>query len=194
MPASANGMVTPRPAKPLEEEFPWHDPAIALDERLKLAEDKPYERKMMAAMAQLDCGACGYICQSYREAISKGGRGISPSARPAARRRPRSSRTRRRANCPADARDQRACRKWIGTHERSGGQRQTLQPKTGVHDRKNPFHAPLLECRNLTSPGSEKDVRLVSFSLRGSGLTYDVGDALGVYPENDPELVESILR
>ena len=26
----------------------------------------------MAAMAQLDCGACGYLCQTYAEAIADG--------------------------------------------------------------------------------------------------------------------------
>ena len=26
----------------------------------------------MAAMAQLDCGACGYLCQTYAEAIARG--------------------------------------------------------------------------------------------------------------------------
>ena len=41
-------------------------------ERLALAEGKPAERKLMAAMAQLDCGACGYLCRSYAEAIARG--------------------------------------------------------------------------------------------------------------------------
>jgi DNA-binding NarL/FixJ family response regulator len=27
---------------------------------------------MMAAMAQLDCGACGYLCKTYGEAIAEG--------------------------------------------------------------------------------------------------------------------------
>jgi sulfite reductase (NADPH) flavoprotein alpha-component len=26
----------------------------------------------MAAMAQLDCGQCGYLCQTYAEAIARG--------------------------------------------------------------------------------------------------------------------------
>src|SRR3954467_12293571 len=55
-----------------EEEFPWHDPSLPIDERLKLAEDRPLPRKLMAAMAQLDCGACGYLCQTYSEAIASG--------------------------------------------------------------------------------------------------------------------------
>src|SRR6187455_2811370 len=59
-------------ASAAEEDFPWHDSAMALADRLKLAEEKPYARKLMAAMAQLDCGACGYLCQTYSEAIARG--------------------------------------------------------------------------------------------------------------------------
>ena len=59
-------------ATAVEEDFPWHDPALPLDERLELAEDRPYDRRLMAAMAQLDCGACGYLCKTYSEAIASG--------------------------------------------------------------------------------------------------------------------------
>ena len=55
-----------------EEDFPWHDPALEMDERLALAEGKPFERQLMAAMAQLDCGQCGYLCQTYAEALASG--------------------------------------------------------------------------------------------------------------------------
>ena len=58
------------PAQP--EEFPWHDAALPLDERMKLADGRPLERRMMAAMGQLDCGQCGYLCQTYAEAIARG--------------------------------------------------------------------------------------------------------------------------
>src|SRR5262249_34862674 len=54
------------------EEFPWHDPAMPLEERMKLAEGRPLERRMMAAMGQLDCGQCGYLCQTYAEAVARG--------------------------------------------------------------------------------------------------------------------------
>ena len=46
--------------------------AARLPERLTLAEGKPIERRLMAAMAQLDCGACGYLCKTYSEAIARG--------------------------------------------------------------------------------------------------------------------------
>jgi sulfite reductase (NADPH) flavoprotein alpha-component len=58
-----------------EEDFPWHDPSLEMDERLALAEGQPHERRLMAAMAQLDCGACGYVCQTYAEALARGEEG-----------------------------------------------------------------------------------------------------------------------
>src|SRR5262249_58691580 len=54
------------------EDFPWHDPTLSLEERLALAEGRRSERVLMAAMAQLDCGQCGYLCQTYAEAIARG--------------------------------------------------------------------------------------------------------------------------
>src|SRR5262249_3379604 len=55
------------PAAEADDAMPWHDPAFPMEERLALADGKPPARKLMAAMAQLDCGACGYVCQTYAE-------------------------------------------------------------------------------------------------------------------------------
>lgn len=63
----------------------------------------------------------------------------------------------------------------------------------GLYSRKNPFPAPLTVNRKLTSGGSEKDTRHFEISLEGSGLDYEVGDSLGVFPENDPDLVDRLL-
>jgi sulfite reductase (NADPH) flavoprotein alpha-component len=46
-------------------EAPWHDQTLALEARQKLAEGRPLRRRMMAAMAQQDCGQCGYNCENY---------------------------------------------------------------------------------------------------------------------------------
>src|SRR5829696_4546818 len=48
---------------------PWHDQTLPLAERMKLAQERPLRRRMMAAMAQQDCGQCGYNCQDYSEAL-----------------------------------------------------------------------------------------------------------------------------
>ncbi len=62
-----------------------------------------------------------------------------------------------------------------------------------AYGRANPFPAPLLAVRNLNGAGSAKEVNHVEFSLAGSGLTYEAGDALAVIPQNCPELVSAVL-
>ncbi|MCY9208657.1 assimilatory sulfite reductase (NADPH) flavoprotein subunit [Bacillus subtilis] len=62
------------------------------------------------------------------------------------------------------------------------------------YSRTNPFRAEVLENLNLNGRGSNKETRHLELSLEGSGLTYEPGDSLGVYPENDPELVELLLK
>src|SRR5471030_1081715 len=51
---------------------PWHDQTLALADRMKIAEAKPLRWRMMAAMAQQDCGQCGYDCKNYSGAIVSG--------------------------------------------------------------------------------------------------------------------------
>src|SRR5712671_5143574 len=51
-------------------EAPWHDQTIPIADRMKLAEGRPLRRRMMAAMAQQDCGQCGYNCNDYSDAIA----------------------------------------------------------------------------------------------------------------------------
>lgn len=55
-----------------DDEFPWHDEALTLEERMKLAEGKGLFEKLYAAMAQTDCTACGYDCEGYARAIADG--------------------------------------------------------------------------------------------------------------------------
>ncbi|SDI65469.1 sulfite reductase (NADPH) alpha subunit [Ferrimonas sediminum] len=66
--------------------------------------------------------------------------------------------------------------------------------QAGNYSRSTPFESPLLVSQKITGRGSVKDTRHVELSLEGSGLTYQPGDALGVWMGNDPELVEALLR
>jgi NADH-quinone oxidoreductase subunit I len=50
----------------------WHDPGLALPQRMDLAKAAPLADKLMAAMAQTDCHACGYDCRGYADAIAAG--------------------------------------------------------------------------------------------------------------------------
>lgn len=62
------------------------------------------------------------------------------------------------------------------------------------YSRTNPFHAKVLKNVNLNKDGSSKETRHIEFSLEGSGLSYVAGDALGIIPENDSELVAALLE
>jgi len=60
--------------------------------------------------------------------------------------------------------------------------------------RERPFPAALLGRDTLNGADSDKEVRHVVLSLHGSGLSYEPGDALGVWPAQAPHLVEAALR
>ena len=51
------------------EDHPWHDPTLSLDARMELAVGRPKAEVLMAAMAQLDCGQCGYLCQDRKSVV-----------------------------------------------------------------------------------------------------------------------------
>lgn len=53
-------------------DWPWHDPGLGIAQRMELAKDRPLADKLMAAMAQTDCHACGYDCRGYADAIAAG--------------------------------------------------------------------------------------------------------------------------
>jgi sulfite reductase (NADPH) flavoprotein alpha-component len=195
-------LAAPAPA-PAEETFPWHDPALPMGERLKLAEGKPYERVLMAAMAQLDCGSCGYLCKTYAEAIASGQdtdlTKCAPGGKDTARKLKELVAAHKAAPAPTPPASE-----TNGSPVKNGAAPPAVPvrpaPSNGAakpataSDRKNPFPAPFLNCVPLTLEGSEKDIRFVAINLKGSGLQYEVGDALGVFPENCPDLVEAVLR
>ncbi|WP_420497228.1 molybdopterin-dependent oxidoreductase [Parafrankia sp. FMc2] len=58
---------------------------------------------------------------------------------------------------------------------------------------RDPWAAPLIDNRLLSLAGSAKEVRRVTIDLAGSGLEYAAGDALGVWPTNNPSLVDEWL-
>lgn len=59
--------------------------------------------------------------------------------------------------------------------------------------RKHPFAAEVLAAHGLTASGSTKEVRHVELSLRGSGIHYEPGDALGIVPRNAESEVDALL-
>ena len=62
------------PAEAAAPALPFHNENLTLPERMKMAEEigAGFEMKLFAAMAQTDCGACGWDCEGYANAIATG--------------------------------------------------------------------------------------------------------------------------
>lgn len=184
----ATGAAAPAVEADVEEDFPWHEPSMALDERLKLAEGAPVARQLMAAMAQLDCGACGYVCKTYGEAIAEGKEKDLTRCTPGAR---ETSRALKQLMASAGVSAPTRTPKPAAT---SAAGPATSPAEPGGWTRDNPFAARLLRSARLNGPGSAKDTRLIVLDLKGSGIAYKAGDALGVYPENCADLVQDVIE
>jgi len=61
-------------------------------------------------------------------------------------------------------------------------------------DRRNPFDAEILDVSPLTVAPSTSPVQHVELLTEGSGLVWQPGDSLGVWPRNDDRLVDEIIE
>ncbi|MGC7892763.1 MULTISPECIES: assimilatory sulfite reductase (NADPH) flavoprotein subunit [Vibrio] len=61
------------------------------------------------------------------------------------------------------------------------------------YSKQNPYSATLLTSQKITGRDSGKEVHHIEIDLGESGITYQSGDALGVWYENDTELVNAVL-
>lgn len=175
-PAVAAAEASAAPAA--EETFPWHEPTLTMDERLKLAEGRPKARVLMAAMAQLDCGACGYDCMTYAEAIDRGEEKSLTKCAPGGGETAKKLKELVQLTITAIAPPTNT----VATAVRIVSPviaAPSARPRRNVR-----FAARLIANNRLNGPGSSKDTRHIVFSIKGSELTYEAGDALGVYPEN----------
>jgi sulfite reductase (NADPH) flavoprotein alpha-component len=180
LPGLVDGVAAPSPPD-VDDGAPWHDPALPLPERMKLAEGKPLPRRLMAAMAQQDCGQCGYNCKDYANALF--------------------AKSEKRLNlCVPGGKDtSRMLRELYqeldGVPAGDGASPPTKPAPASApgRSRDNPTYATFLARRRLNKPGSEKETWHIDIDLDGSGLDYAVGESFGVFPANDHELVESVL-
>lgn len=62
------------------------------------------------------------------------------------------------------------------------------------YSKQNPLAAEFSVSQKLTGRDSAKDVRHIEIDLGESGLTYQVGDALGVWFDNDSTLVDELIQ
>ena len=168
--AAQNASVAaPVPAPPAED-FPWHDPAIELEERQAMAAGAPLPRRLMACMAQLDCGQCGYLCQTYAEALASGAETSTALCVPGAK--------------PT----QKALKALLAEAPAAAPAKPAVAPAatTGRAVR-------FVSAARITAAASAKDVRHVVLDLADSGLAYEPGDSFGIAAPNDPALVEAVL-
>ncbi|MFM5513754.1 assimilatory sulfite reductase (NADPH) flavoprotein subunit [Aeromonas veronii] len=61
------------------------------------------------------------------------------------------------------------------------------------YSKENPFPARLSVNQKITGRDSTKDIRHIEINLADSGITYQPGDALGVWFDNDADLVGEVL-
>lgn len=161
---------------------PWHDPTLPLAERMALAEGQPLAPRLMAAMAQQDCGQCGYNCADYANALALGTEGRLNLCAPGGKETARKIKelAQEVSAAPAAA--------------KTGAQPVAELPSGPAGCcRENPAEANFLSRRRLNGVGSEKETWHVEFDLSASGLDYTAGDSFGVFPTNDYGLVDQII-
>lgn len=161
-----------------EEQFPWHDPTLALAERMKLAQGRPLPRRLMAAMGQLDCGQCGYLCKSYAEAIAGGADADLGKCVPGGR---------------ETAKKLKELMAQPGAAPVAVPMAEKKAPLERGYGRDAPVPARLASSARLSGAGAEKETRHVVIDLAASGLAYQPGDSLGIWPQNNPDEVELLL-
>ncbi len=178
--ASSSSVVIEQTVEEIADtDLPWHDPGLSIDERMEATKDQPVEMKLMAAMAQLNCGACGYLCRTYSTAIATG-------------------EEKSLTKCvPGGKPTSKMLKKILEENPVNVSSSMTLEKAAtepaSRFSRDTPLLAKLVQSSRLNAETSEKDTRHVVIDLGESGLTYQVGDALGVYPSNCDELVESVM-
>src|SRR3981189_3320561 len=166
-------------------EAPWHDQTMPIADRMKLAEGRPLRRRMMAAMAQQDCGQCGYNCNDYSDAIGSkaeprlnlcvpGGKETAPILE---------ALNEELEKAPAAS---------PGAAAAPAATAPAITAEPG-RSRDNPVPATFVSRRLLNKTGSEKETWHIDFDLSGCGLDYVVGDSFGIFSRNDLGHVDQII-
>ena len=162
---------------------PWHDPAMPLTDRMKLADGKPLPRRMMAAMAQQDCGQCGYNCKDYADKLFDKSEKRLNLCVPGGK---ETSRMLKQLYAELDGAAAAPAVEAVAEPPRAA-----VSPRGRSRD--NPVYATFLSRRRLNKPGSEKETWHIDIDLAGSDLDYDVGDSFGIFPANEPALVDAVI-
>jgi sulfite reductase (NADPH) flavoprotein alpha-component len=155
-----------------------------MPDRMKLADGRPLRRRMMAAMAQQDCGQCGYNCEDYSNALVL------------------KKEERLNLCVPGGKETARMLKKLaeeFGSETASAAPSPATEPvatpqSAPGRSRENPAVAKFVSRSRLNKPGSEKETWHIEFDLAECDLDYVVGDSFGLFPTNDPALAEAVLQ
>jgi sulfite reductase (NADPH) flavoprotein alpha-component len=172
-------------------EAPWHDQTLPIAERMKLAEGRPLRRRMMAAMAQQDCGQCGYNCNDYSAALADGKEPRLNLCTPGGK---ETARMLKQLYEELDKTSASAAVKTVGSPSLAPTSGAATTPAADAgRSRDNPVMATFVSRRLLNKAGSQKETWHLDFDLSRCGLDYTVGDSFGVFPKNDIGLVDQII-
>jgi sulfite reductase (NADPH) flavoprotein alpha-component len=168
---------------------PWHDQTLPLGERMKLAEHRPLPRRMMAAMAQQDCGQCGYNCEDYANAIVSQAENRLNLCVPGAKETARMLKTLivemgGGATDPDEAKAKAEAKAEVLARDAD------VRPG---RSRNAPAEAVFVARKRLNREGSEKATYHVEFDISAAGLDYEPGDSVGIFPMNDEALVGRVI-
>ena len=128
----------------------------------------------MAAMAQQDCGQCGYNCNDYSAALFT------------------QSETRLNLCVPGGKETARMLKQLYQELESAPAAVAPPTPATPVpgallgRSRDNPVNATFLSRRLLNKPGSQKETWHIDIDLADTDLDYAVGDFSGFFPPTIP--------
>ena len=166
------------------DDAPWHDQTMPIAERMTLAEGRPLRRRMMAAMGQQDCGQCGYNCEDYADALFGKTEDRLNLCVPGGK---DTARMLKNLYVEIDALPTPAEMKTVETAE-------PAPAGNAGQSRNNPALATFVSRTRLNKPGSAKETWHIEFDLTESRLDYAVGDSFGLFPTNDPALVDAVLK
>jgi sulfite reductase (NADPH) flavoprotein alpha-component len=163
---------------------PWHDPAMPLPDRMKLADGRSLRARLMAAMGQQDCGQCGYNCQDYSGAIYLRKEERLNLCVPGGKETTRALKVLQQELGSAPA---------IKVEIPSPADATAAPGATPGCSREQPVEAVFRSRTRLNKPGSRKETWHIEFDLSDCGLNYEVGDSFGIYPTNEPALADAVI-
>jgi sulfite reductase (NADPH) flavoprotein alpha-component len=191
----ADVLGTPTARGPLDDgddgDAPWHDQTLPLGERMKLAGSRPLRRRMMAAMGQQDCGQCGYTCEDYANAIFLKGEERLNLCVPGGKDTARTLKALYSEFGPIEVSAKPAVSSpavIVSEPAADAAPRVTAAPT-----RDHPAEATFISRTRLNKPRSKKETWHIELDIAGSGIDYVAGDSFGLYPANEPAMVDAVI-